>query len=80
MEDIPSYLLGPLAALALALVGLGLFYTGRILSKNTVPREDYKLLQDVNASYAEALKTLTKSVDELVTVARFIQKQNGGGS
>lgn len=70
-------LLGPLAALALALLVLGLFYTGKILPRNTVPREDYESLRDINASYAEALKTLTKSTDELVTTLRFRQK-NGG--
>jgi hypothetical protein len=63
-------LLGPLAALGLALVFLTLFYTGKILSRSTVPREDYKALQDVNASYAEGLQTLTKAVDDLITIVR----------
>jgi hypothetical protein len=70
-------LLGPLGGLALALVIIGLLVRGTIVSKNAVPREDYKALQEVNASYAEGLKTLTKSVDDLVTVVRTIQK-NGG--
>lgn len=69
-----SDLLGPVAALALCLLFLGLFYTGKILSRNSVPREDYKQLQDVNASYAEGLRVLTKAVDELVTVTRYLQK------
>lgn len=71
-------LLGPVAALALALLFLTLFYTGKILSRNSVPREDYKQLQDVNASYAEGLRVLTKAVDELVTTVRYLQKKNGG--
>lgn len=71
-----SDLLGPVAALALALLFLGLFYTGRILSRNSVPREDYKQLQDVNASYAEGLKVLTKAMDELIITVRYL---NGGG-
>lgn len=65
-------LLGPLAALALALLILSLFYTGRILPRNTVPREDYEALRDVNASYAqkfgeaiEAIKLLGRSIDKL---------------
>lgn len=70
-------LLGPLAALALTLLFLSLFYTGKILPRNAVPREDYEKLMGVNASYAEALKTLTRSTDELVTAVRFGQK-NGG--
>lgn len=65
-------LLGPLAALALALLILSLFYTGRILPRSTVPREDYEALRDVNASYAqkfgeaiEAIKLLGRSIDKL---------------
>lgn len=66
----PSALLGPLAALALALVMLALFYTGKVLPRNTVPREDYENLRAVNATYAagfaqltEAMKSLTTTVD-----------------
>lgn len=70
-------LLGPAAGLAIALLMLGLFYTGRILSRSTVPREDFKQLQDVNATQAEGLKAVTVAMNELVTVIRNIQK-NGG--
>lgn len=70
-------LLGPLGGLALALVIIGMMVRGILISKNVVPREDYKALQEVNKSYAEGLNTLTKSVDDLVTVVRTIQK-NGG--
>lgn len=65
-------LLGPGAALALALVMLGLFYTGRILPRNVVPREDYDELIQINASYIEkfgilidAVKALSASVDRI---------------
>jgi hypothetical protein len=70
-------LLGPGAALALALLFLGLFYKGLILPRNAVPREDFKQLQDVNASQAEGLRTLTQAVNELITAVRYTQK-NGG--
>lgn len=70
-------LVGPVAALALALVVLGLFYTGKIMPRNTVPREDYKALQDVNASYAAGIELQTRALNELVTVVRHLQR-NGG--
>lgn len=76
---VPPDLLGPAAALALALLFLGLFYTGKILPRNAVPREDYDRLLDINASYAEALKTVTKATDELVTTIRVIQRNGGVG-
>lgn len=66
-------LLGPLAALALALMGLGLFLAGKILPRNTVPREDYEKLMEVNETQAEGLKTITTALNELVTIVRFIQ-------
>jgi hypothetical protein len=69
-------LIGPAAALVLALVMLSLFYSGRILPRNTVPREDYEALRQINASYAEkfgqqtdALKALSAAVDKLVVLA-----------
>jgi hypothetical protein len=70
-------LLGPLAALALALLILGLFYKGMILPRNTVRREDFEALQKVNADYAEGLKTLTKSVEDLIVTVKLIQENNG---
>lgn len=70
-------LLGPAAGLAVALLVLGLFYTGRILPRNAVPREDYKQLQDVNATQADGLRAVTTALNELVTVVRYLQK-NGG--
>jgi hypothetical protein len=69
-------LLGPLAALALALLMLGLFYKGAILPRNTVRREDFEALQEVNKSYAEGLKILTKSIDDLISTVKFTQ-ENG---
>lgn len=71
-------LLGPLAALALALVVLGLFYTGRILSRSTVPREDYDKVMEINASYAKVIPDLTAAVNKAVDVARAEQRRNGG--
>lgn len=66
-------LLGPAAALVLALAMLSLFYTGKILPRNTVPREDYEALRAINATYAErfgqttdAVKVLSAAVDRLV--------------
>ena len=66
-------LVGPAAALVLALAMLSLFYTGRILPRNTVPREDYEALRAINATYAtrfgeqtDALKVLSATVDRLV--------------
>ena len=70
-------LLGPLAALALALVVLGLFQAGKILPRNTVPREDYNKQVEINASLVEGLKTITSSLNDLVAVVRH-QQQNGG--
>jgi hypothetical protein len=68
-----SDLIGPAAALVLALAMLSLFYTGRILPRNAVPREDYEALRAINASYAErfgqqtdAVKTLSAAVDRLI--------------
>ena len=65
-------LLGPGAALALALVMLGLFYSGKILPRNTVPREDYDELAAIVASYAtkfdallEGVKVLSAAVERL---------------
>lgn len=70
-------LLGPLAALALALVVLGLFQAGKILPRSTVPREDYEKLVEINATQAEATRILTTAVNDLVAVVRHTQ-QNGG--
>jgi hypothetical protein len=75
----PDTLLGPLAALSLSLLILGLFYTGKILPRNTVPREDFKQLQDVNATQAEGLRTVTQALNELITIVRQ-QQRNGGSS
>lgn len=75
---IDGILVGPVAGLALAIVMLGLFYTGKIMPRNTVPREDFKAQQDIIATYASALTTLTTSVDALVTTVKLLQRQNGG--
>jgi hypothetical protein len=72
-------LLGPVAALALSLLVNTLLYTGKVLPRNAVPREDYKQLQDVNASQAEGLRVLTQAVNELITTVRYIQKNGGPG-
>lgn len=76
-EQVLEQLLGPLAALALALVLLGAFYTGRVLSRNAVPREDYDKIVDINATQAEGLKVVTASLNELVVVVRAAQKDGG---
>lgn len=60
-------LIGPAAALVLALGVLYLFYTGRILPRNTVPREDYEALRAINAEYAAAVGQLVKAVKALST-------------
>lgn len=67
-------LTGPIAALALAILVLSLFYTGRILPRNTVPREDYEALREINASYAdkfgqqtEAVKVLSAAITKLAS-------------
>lgn len=77
--DIPAEVLGPLGALALALLFLVLFYTGKILPRNAVPREDFKQLQDVNATQADGLRTVTTALNELVTIVRYNQRNGGGG-
>jgi hypothetical protein len=66
----PETLLGPLAALGLALVMLGLFYTGRILPRNTVPREDFEALQAIHASYVENFRLGTEAVKDLAALLR----------
>lgn len=55
-------LLGPGAALVLSLLMLSMFYTGRILPRNTVPREDYEALRQINATYAERFAQQTDAV------------------
>jgi hypothetical protein len=67
-------LLGPLAGLAICLLILVLFYTGKILPRNTVPREDYEEQKAIIASYSEAVKLQTQSLNELVTVVRHLQR------
>lgn len=72
-------LLGPGAALALALTMLALFYTGRILPRNTVPREDYEALKAVNASYADKFGALLEGVKVLsAAVDRLAQQRSQG--
>lgn len=70
-------LLGPLAGLAILLVICTLFYTGKILPRNTVPREDLDKVIEINASYAVAMKESTAVITELVTVVRA-HRPNGG--
>ena len=65
-------LVGPAAALVLALAMLSLFYTGRILPRNTVPREDYEALRAINATYATRFGEQTDVVKALgATVERL---------
>jgi hypothetical protein len=71
-------LLGPLAALALALVVLGLFQSAKILPRNTVPRESVEKQGEINASLVEGLKSVTTALNVLVAVVRHQQQQNGG--
>lgn len=73
MPAVTPDLIGPVAALVLSLGILFLFYTGRILPRNTVPREDYEALRVIHAAYAErfgqttdAVKVLSAAVDRLV--------------
>lgn len=56
--------------IAVLVVVLYLFQTGRILPSNTVRREDYDKAMEINASYAEALPLLTKAVNDAITLAR----------
>jgi hypothetical protein len=67
-------LLGPLAALALALIVLGLFQAGKILPRNTVPRESFDKQVEINASLVEGLKAVTTALNDLITVVRQQQK------
>lgn len=48
-------------------------YTGKVLPRNVVPREDYDKI-------VEGLKSVTSSLNELVTTVRYIQRngKNGG--
>lgn len=61
----PALVLGPVGALALALIMLALFYTGRILPRNTVPREELDAVRALNAAYAEKFSQLTEAVKDL---------------
>lgn len=70
-------LLGPLGALGFVLVVCGLLYTGKIHPRNMVPREDLDKVLEINGAYAGALKDLTKSVDALVLIVQY-QQRNGG--
>ena len=72
-------LLGPLAGLALAIVFLGLFYTGKILPRNAVPREDYEKVMEINHDYSLAIKDLSNSVDRLILVVEYQQRSGGSG-
>lgn len=74
----PEMLLGPLAALALSLLFNGLFYAGRILSRNTVPREDYDKVLEINASYAKGYASMTESMNGIIkTVDRIAPPASG---
>ena len=73
---IPPELLGPLGALGLAFLMLGLFYTGRILPRNTVPREDLVALLAINASYADKFGQQTEAILVLgAAVAKLASKR-----
>lgn len=74
----PEQLTGPLAALFILLVMLLGFYSGRILPRSTVAREDYEELQAVNTSYATNFATLTQAVKDLATSVDRI-RVNGNG-
>lgn len=60
-------LTGPVAALALLLLMLGGFMSGRILPRNTVPREDYDGLLAVNANYSVIFGQQTEAIGVLTT-------------
>ena len=72
-------MLGPLAALGLCLLFIGLFYTGKILSRTVVPREDYEAQKEVIASQAKGLEHVTAALNDLVVAVRTIQKNGGVG-
>lgn len=70
-------LLGPLSGLAILLVVCGLFYTGKILPRNAVPREDCERLLQINADYANAVKDLNTAMDRLILVVEYQQRSGG---
>lgn len=74
---VTDQLLGPLGMAALALIIIGLFLRGTILSRNTVPREDYEAQVEINRANAEGTKTMTAAFNDLVAAVRSAQK-NGG--
>lgn len=77
MEVTSDLLYGPYAGLALALLFLGLFYTGKILPRNAVPREDYEEMKRINSDNAAAVNKLTEAMNGLVLVVKY-QQRNGG--
>jgi hypothetical protein len=72
-------LLGPGAAFVLSLIMLALFYTGKILPRNTVPREDYDELVGINASYIEKFGLLIDAVKALSASVDRIARNGSGG-
>lgn len=75
-------LLGPLAGLALALLFLTLLYTGKLLPRNTVRREDFDEQHKIIESYAEGLKKITDaltrqtdSLDGLVGLIEMVKEE-----
>lgn len=72
----PAEALGPAGALVLALAVLALFYTGRILPRNAVPREDYDAIVKIHAAYVEQFAKSVKAIRELTTDLRRAKKES----
>lgn len=66
----PAEALGPAGALVLALAVLALFYTGRILPRNVVPREDYDKIVEIHANYVAMFGTSVEAIRELTADLR----------
>ena len=70
-------LIGPAGALVLALGILALFYTGRILPRNVVPREDYDAIVQIHAAYVEMFGKSVDAIRELTTDLRAERAKRG---
>lgn len=68
-------LVGPVAALGLALLIIYQFMAGKLLSRNVVPREDFDRVVGINESYAARFSEQTEAVKQLsATVAAQSQR------
>ena len=68
-------LLGPVAALALALLIIYRFMEGKLLSRNVVPREDFDRVVAINESYAVRFGEQTEVVRDLAREFADFAKQ-----